>query len=110
MNDELREALDYHRTRMRRFKAISDTLGKNFDNEEFQWMFAFTESEKKNIEVLGCTDDAFVVNFAIGTLAHILNTKDPRFDALDVFEHLFDELDEDTILAAHYAIHGKLPR
>ena len=35
MNDELKEALDYHRTRMRRFKAISDTLGKNFDNDEF---------------------------------------------------------------------------
>lgn len=110
MNDELREALDYRRTRMKRFKAITDVLSKNFDNDEFQWVFTFTESEKKNIEVFGCTDDAFLVNFAIGTLAHILNEKEPKFDALEVFEHLFSELDDETIRDAHYAIHSKLPR
>lgn len=106
-NAELKTAMEYRRSRMKKFKPVTDSISKNFDNDDFQWMFASTENEKDRITVTGHSSAEFVADYTIGTMAHILNHKD--MDAVEFFRHFFNELDDDIIACAHYAIHGKLP-
>lgn len=106
-NAEIKLANDYRRNRMKRFKPVTDSISKNFDNDEYQWMFASTENEKDGITVTGHSAPEFVADYTIGTMAHLLNNKE--MDAVSFFRHFFNELDDDIIACAHYAIHGKLP-
>lgn len=106
-NAELKTVMEYRRSRMKRFKPVTDSISKNFDNEEYQWMFACTENEKDGITVTGHSAPEFVADYTIGTMAHILNNKE--MDSVSFFRHLFDELDDDIVTCAHLAIHGKLP-
>lgn len=106
-NAEIKLANDYRRNRMKRFTSVTDSICKNFDNDEYQWMFASTENEKDGITVTGHSAPEFVADYTIGTMAHLLNNKE--MDAAEFFRHFFNELDDDIIACAHYAIHGKLP-
>ena len=107
-NAEIKLANDYRRNRMKRFKSVTDSISKNFDNDKYQWMFASSENEKDEITVTGNSAPEFVADYTIGTMVHLLNNK--HVDAVEFFRHFFNELDDDIIACAHYAIHGKLPR
>lgn len=102
-NAEIKVANDYRRNHMKRFKPVTDSLSKNFDNDEYQWMFASTENEEDGINVVGYSSPEFVADYTRGTMANVLNNK--GIDALEFFKNFFGELDEEIIDIAHYVIH-----
>lgn len=104
MQEQCKTIMAYKQRHMEKFRDVTTSINKNFDNPDYEWMFIHTDSQDDTIHVCGTMTDVFAINVAIGVLVNQIRKS--RLNATQVFKELFKQCNELEIKSIINSLYG----